>query len=82
MPDWHFGEGEARRITQPTLVVLGSKSDALWSRFGETYRLLLTWLPYAEGFLLPGATHGLQMQNPDDMAEALADFFGCHPIPS
>ena len=33
-------EAEARRISQPTLSVLGGESDALWSRFGETHRLL------------------------------------------
>ena len=82
VPDWSFDEVAARRITQPALVVLGSESDALWSRFGETYRLLLNWLPRAEGFVLPGATHGLQLQNPQGIARALADFFGRHPIRS
>ncbi|MBI4199198.1 MAG: alpha/beta hydrolase [Chloroflexi bacterium] len=79
--DWSFGEAEARRITQPVLVVLGSESNALWPRFGETSRLLRTWLPDAKGFVLPGAAHGLQMQNPHGMAEALADFYARHPIP-
>jgi pimeloyl-ACP methyl ester carboxylesterase len=78
--DWSFGEAEVRRITQPALAVLGSKSDALWPRFGETNRLLLTWLPHAEGFVLPGAAHGLQMQNPPGMAQALANFWARHPI--
>lgn len=58
----------------------GQDSDALWSRFGETQRLLLAWLPQAEGFVLPAATHGLQMQNPHDLAEALAAFFARHPL--
>ncbi|MBI4338614.1 MAG: alpha/beta hydrolase [Chloroflexi bacterium] len=80
--DWSFGEAQARRITQPVLVVLGSESNALWPRFGETSRLLLAWLPDAKGFVLPGAAHGLQMQNPPGMAEALANFWTHHPIPS
>jgi pimeloyl-ACP methyl ester carboxylesterase len=42
---WRFSEAEVRRISQPTLSVLGGGSDALWSRFGETHRLLLGWLP-------------------------------------
>lgn len=79
--DWTFGEAEARRITQPVLVVLGSESNALWPRFGETNRLLLAWLPHAEGFVLPGAAHGLQIQNPRGMAEALATFCARHRIP-
>jgi pimeloyl-ACP methyl ester carboxylesterase len=76
--DWRFGEAEARRITQPVLAVLGSESDALSPRFGETYRLLLEWMPRVEGFVLPGATHALQMQNPRGMAEVLAGFWGRH----
>lgn len=78
--DWRFGEAEARRVAQPALSVLGGESDALWSRFGETHRLLLEWLPNAEGFILPGATHFPQVQDPRGMAEALAAFFARHPI--
>jgi pimeloyl-ACP methyl ester carboxylesterase len=81
--EWRFGEAEARRITQPVLSVLGGGSDALWARFGETHRLLLSWLPDAEGFVLPDATHFLHVESPArsrGLAEALADFFGRHPI--
>jgi pimeloyl-ACP methyl ester carboxylesterase len=78
---WRFGEAEARRISQPALSVLGGESDALWSRFGETHRLLLAWLPHAEGFILPGATHFLQLQDPRGMAEALAAFWARHRLP-
>jgi pimeloyl-ACP methyl ester carboxylesterase len=77
--DWRFGEAEARRITQPVLSVLGGESEALWSRFGETHRLLLTWLPRAEGFVLPGTTHLMQLQDPRGLAEALAGHFARHP---
>ena len=78
--DSHFGEAEAGQITQPVLVVLGEKSVALDPRFEETYRLLLEWLPNAEGFVLPGATHFLQVENPRDMADALVDFYARHPL--
>ena len=78
--DWHFGEAEARRIGQPTLSVLGGESDALWSRFGETHKLLLEWLPHAEGFVLPGTTHLMQIQDPRGMAEALAGFWVRHRL--
>jgi pimeloyl-ACP methyl ester carboxylesterase len=79
---WRFGEAEARRIRQPTLSVLGGESDALWSRFGETHRLLLEWLPHAEGFVLPGTTHLMQIQDPRAMAEALAAFWARHRLPA
>jgi pimeloyl-ACP methyl ester carboxylesterase len=78
--DWRFGEADARRISQPTLSVLGGESDAMWSRFGETHRLLLGWLPHAEGFVLPGTTHLMQLQDPRGMAEALAVFWARHPL--
>jgi pimeloyl-ACP methyl ester carboxylesterase len=78
--DWHFAEAQARRINQPALCVLGGESEALWSRFGEVHRLLLEWLPNAAGFVLPGATHFLQLEDPGGMANALADFWARHPL--
>lgn len=77
---WRFGEAEASRIRQPVLVVYGSESVALWARFGETQQLMLKWFPPIQGFLLPGAAHGLQLQNPRGMAEALTGFWSLHPI--
>ena len=49
--------------------------------FAERRELLLSWLPNAEPFDLPGATHLLHVQNPAGMAEALAAFFARHPLP-
>jgi len=80
LQDWRCGEAEVRRIAQPVLTVLGAESDALWPRFGETHRLLLDWLPHGTGFILPNATHAMQMQNPRNLAEALAAFFARHPL--
>ena len=79
--EWRFGEADARRIGQPVLSVLGGKSDTLSSRFGEAHRLLLAWLPDAEGFILPGTTHFLQVEDPRGMAEALAAFWARHRLP-
>jgi pimeloyl-ACP methyl ester carboxylesterase len=75
-----LGEAHVRRVAQPTLVVLGEESLALHPRFGETYRLLLAWLPKAEGSVLPRASHFLQLEQPRAMAEALAAFFRRHPL--
>jgi hypothetical protein len=55
--------------------------EALWSHFGETHRLLLTWLPHAEGFVLPGTTHLMQLEDPQGMAEVLAAFWARHQLP-
>ncbi len=76
--DWRFGEAEARRISQPVLSVLGGESSTLSPRFGEAHRLLLAWLPHAEGAVLPGTTHFLQIEDPRGLAEALAAFWERH----
>jgi pimeloyl-ACP methyl ester carboxylesterase len=78
--DWSFGSAEAQRVAQPVLTVLGGGSVDLHPRFSETHRLLLTWLPNAEGFVVPGATHFLQVENPHATAVALAGFFARHPL--
>jgi pimeloyl-ACP methyl ester carboxylesterase len=80
--EWEFDEEKARRITQPVLSVLGSESEALWPRFGETHRALCAWLPNAEAFILPGAHHFLQMEKPREMANGLAVFLARHPLES
>jgi 3-oxoadipate enol-lactonase len=51
--------------------------DPIWS---ERQQLLLDWLPNVEPFVLPDATHLLQVENPRGMAEALAAFFARHPL--
>jgi pimeloyl-ACP methyl ester carboxylesterase len=77
---WHFGEEEARRIVQPVLSVLGGESGTLSPRFGETHQFLLNSLPHAEEFVLPGATHFLQVEDPRGIAEALSSFWTRHPL--
>jgi pimeloyl-ACP methyl ester carboxylesterase len=72
---WSFTAEDAGRIAQPVLAVLGAKSPPT---FVERRRLLLSWLPAAEPFELPGAGHLLHVENPDGMAAALAAFFARH----
>lgn len=82
LTDWTFGEAEARRIAQPVLVVLGGNSPTLHPRFEETYRLLLGWLPNAEGLVVPGATHFFPLESADisaTLGAALAGFFRRDP---
>jgi pimeloyl-ACP methyl ester carboxylesterase len=76
---WSFEEEDASRITQPVLVVGGEHSAPT---FPERSELLLSWLPNAESFELPDATHLLHIQNPRGMAEALVSFFARHPLPA
>jgi pimeloyl-ACP methyl ester carboxylesterase len=76
---WSFSAEDAQRITQPVLIVTGENSAAT---FPERAQLLLSWLPNAEPFELPDATHLLHVQNALGTAEALAAFFARHPIPA
>jgi pimeloyl-ACP methyl ester carboxylesterase len=81
--EWQFGEPDAQRIVPPVLAVVGGASDALSPRFAETQRLLLAWLPHAEGSVVPEATHFLHLESPAAnraLAEALAGFFARYPL--
>lgn len=62
------------------LAVVGALSlegDPIW---GERQRLLLDWLPNVEPFVLPRATHLLEVENPRGLAEGLAAFFARHSL--
>ena len=59
------------------LAVLGENTAPT---FPERMELLRSWLPNAEAFTLPGATHLLHLQNARGMAEGLASFFARHPV--
>lgn len=69
--EWTFSGEDAARVKQPVLAVLGADSDTV---FGEGNQLLLDWFPQAKRFVLPRAAHLLHVQNPGDMARALAGF--------
>jgi pimeloyl-ACP methyl ester carboxylesterase len=78
LQQWSFTREDARRITQPVLAVIGAKSQELDRIWVERQELLLSWLPNVTPFVLPNATHLLQVQNPRGMAEGLAAFFARH----
>jgi len=74
---WSFGPAEAERMTQPVLNVLG---DSTVSRFAEGAELIQSWFPDAERLTIPDAGHLMMVQNPQAVAQGLADFFSHHPI--
>jgi pimeloyl-ACP methyl ester carboxylesterase len=75
---WVFTREDTQRITQPVLMAIGAKSnDAMTDAIQE---LLLSWLPNAEPFVLPDATHLMQVENPRGMAEGLVAFYARHPL--
>jgi pimeloyl-ACP methyl ester carboxylesterase len=73
LQQWSFTEENAAGVTQPVLGLLGKRTEPT---FPERMELLLSWLPNAERFELPNATHLLHIQNPGGMAEALDAFYG------
>ena len=77
---WSFRREDAHLITQPVLAVIGEKSKKQSPIWDARQEMMLTWLPNAEGFVLPGATHLLYVENPRGMAERLAAFFSRHPL--
>jgi pimeloyl-ACP methyl ester carboxylesterase len=74
---WQFDHEQAATITQPALTLLGSESAPLYA---ETHELLNQWLPNAEPFVLEGATHMLQWEDPDGVAAGLLAFLASHPM--
>jgi pimeloyl-ACP methyl ester carboxylesterase len=77
LQQWSFTEGDARRVTQPVLVVSGEHTS---ESFPERCDLLLSWLPNAEPYELRDASHLLHFENAAGLAEALAAFFARHPV--
>jgi pimeloyl-ACP methyl ester carboxylesterase len=80
LQQWSFGREDATRVTQPVLAVVGALSLERNPIWGERQRLLLDWLPNVEPFVLPRATHLLEVENPGALAEGLAAFFARHPL--
>ena len=74
--EWQFTEEDAARIKKPVLSVLGANTDAAIGlpTYSEIHERVLEWFPSAKQFVLPGAAHLLQVENPHDMAEGLATF--------
>jgi pimeloyl-ACP methyl ester carboxylesterase len=73
---WQFTKEDAARITQPVLSVLGGSTGAAIGLpvYTEIHERVLEWYPNAKPFVLPGAAHLLQVENPRDMAEGLVAF--------
>jgi pimeloyl-ACP methyl ester carboxylesterase len=73
-----FSADDAKRLTSPVLLVMGQHSGVVSPVWRQRHRLLLEWIPGAEAFVLPGATHLLQLQNPRGIAEGIAAFLVKH----
>jgi pimeloyl-ACP methyl ester carboxylesterase len=77
---WRWDQIDPGRLSQPLLAVVGADSDTVSPVSAEGHEALLRRLPQAERYVLPGATHLLQLQNAEDLGVALTDFFDRHPL--
>ena len=78
LTQWTFGPEQAAGVSQPTLSVLGAETEPLWV---DVDRFLRHSLPDVSSYTVPGAGHLLHGQRATPIAEAMADFFGQHPLP-
>ena len=72
---WRFTTEDAHRLRLPVLAVVGSETAPI---FSEGHALLKQWIPQAEEWVVPHATHALQLMNPSAVADGLARFFAKH----
>ena len=71
LQEWPFTEADARRVTCSVLAVRGEKSVPT---FRPRLELLVSWLPQAESFELPGGSHLLHLENAPAVAEGMSSF--------
>ncbi|MCH7676182.1 alpha/beta hydrolase [candidate division KSB1 bacterium] len=75
---WRWTREDAAHITQPVLNMRGANTKPY---FREIHERVRQWLPHAENFVLPNATHAMLQTNPKGAAERLASFFSSHRLP-
>jgi pimeloyl-ACP methyl ester carboxylesterase len=67
---------DARSIQKPTLLVAGERSAP---PLRAVVRRLAELIPNSEVKVIPGASHGMNFQNPDALDAAILDFLEKHP---
>jgi pimeloyl-ACP methyl ester carboxylesterase len=77
LTEWAFGPEQAAAIHCPVLSVLGTDTQPVWV---ETAEFLRSSLPHVEESLIAGAGHLLQVQRPQPVARAMAEFLASHSI--
>lgn len=75
---WAFGPEQAAAIRRPVLSVIGADTQPLWVEIAEFLR---SSLPHIEECTIDGVGHLLQIQRPEPVAQAMAQFLTRHSIP-
>jgi pimeloyl-ACP methyl ester carboxylesterase len=68
---WSFDEEKAKKIKPPVLSFVGTETTPI---FYNSHKLIMKWVEHARQYVVPKATHGLQMWNPKAVAEGLSNF--------
>jgi pimeloyl-ACP methyl ester carboxylesterase len=76
---WRLEEA-ASGVAAPLMLVMGALSPDVHRVYTEAHDAMLNRFPQAEPYLLPEAAHMLALDNPADLAAALANFIGRHPL--
>lgn len=74
---WAFTREQAATIRQPTLSILGEKTEPLWV---EVDSILSASMPAIASRSIPGVGHLLHIQDSKPVAEAMAAFIDRNPI--
>jgi pimeloyl-ACP methyl ester carboxylesterase len=72
---WRFEKPEAARVRQLAILFLGDNSTRVNPIREPIHRMLLSWLPNAQGHILEGATHLLPLQKPAQISALLTAFY-------
>jgi pimeloyl-ACP methyl ester carboxylesterase len=75
--EWAFDARAAGRITRPVLNVVGRESGPYHY---EISGLVTTWFGASEELIVPDVTHALHMQDPAEVAAAIAGFAKRHSM--
>lgn len=79
---WGFDPRMLSELRMPVMSVLGERSDGVSAVSRQAHELVMAHVADVEAYVLPRATHFLQLHNPSDLAVALARFIDQHPVSS
>ena len=77
LAEWGFGPEQAAAIHRPVLSVLGAETQPVWVEIADFLR---SSLPHVEECTIDGAGHLLQIQRPEPVARAMAQFLARNVI--
>jgi 3-oxoadipate enol-lactonase len=79
LAEWTFGADQAASIRPPVLSVMGAKTGDVWVEIAEFLR---SSIPQVEERTIEGVGHLLHLEQPEPVAQVIAEFIARHPIRS